>query len=140
MSSGARRPFDNLFGAPDGTVALSDADWRRIQRRAERLAQRGEQPPGIAGVRDRARQQSELATEIGDALRARNVVLAQALIREGAAVFGHDAMLAAVEAQASADHMEAMEAVRRREADPGDQAGAYYESDYRTPYDESEDF
>jgi hypothetical protein len=113
--------FDDLFGDATGATRLSEEDMGRIARRAERRARYGRQPPGIAGVRDRARQQSELATEIGDALRARNVVLAQALIREGAAVFGHAAMVAAVEAQASADHMEAMDAVRRREADPGDQ-------------------
>jgi hypothetical protein len=113
--------FDNLFGTPDGTVALTDADWRRIQRRAERHAQRGVQPPGVAGIRARAAEQAELAADINDALRARDVVRAQAMILEGAAVFGHAAMVAAVEAQASADHMEAMEAVRRREADPGDQ-------------------
>jgi hypothetical protein len=116
--------FDNLFGTPDGSPTLTDADWRHIERRAQRLARYGRQPPGaqadIAQIRGRAAGQVELATEINDALRLGNAVLAQALIAEGEQLFGRAALVAAVEAQARQDQVDAMEAVRRREADPGD--------------------
>jgi hypothetical protein len=144
MSNGARHPFRDLFGDAAAGPMLTDADLQHIERRAERLAKYGRQPPGaqadIAQIRGRAAGQAELAADINDALRARDVVRAQAMIHEGAALYGHAAMMRAVEAQASADHMEAMEAVRRREADLGEQADVYYESDYRTAYDEAEDF
>ena len=51
---------------------------------------------------------------------ARDVVRARFLIDEGARLFGHGAMVDAVQLQASQDQTEAMDAVRRREADPGD--------------------
>jgi hypothetical protein len=49
-------------------------------------------------------------------------------------------MLRAVEEQTQQERMADMDAARshHREADSGEQAGTYYESDYRTPYDESE--
>jgi hypothetical protein len=100
--------FDDLFGDPAAGTPLPEADMRRMVRRAQRLAERGMQPAGVAGIRARAAEQTELAAEINDALRARDVVRAQALIREGAALFGHGAMLAAVQLEASQDHQESM--------------------------------
>jgi hypothetical protein len=91
--------FDDLVGNPSSGTAVTEADWQHVTRRAERLAQYGRQPPGVAGMRARAAEQVELAAEINDALRARDVGRAQALIREGAAVFGHAAMVAAVQLQ-----------------------------------------
>jgi hypothetical protein len=104
------KQFEGLFGDPAGSTNLAEGDLRYVQRRAERMAQRGVQPSGFAGIRARASDQAELAREISAALRARDVVRAQSLIQEGAAVFGHDAMLAAVELQAGQDRMQAMEA------------------------------
>jgi hypothetical protein len=101
-------PFDHLFGDPSANTTLAEADLRHVMRRAQRLAGRGVQPAGVAGIRARAADQAELAREIGEALEARDVVRAQALLREGAAVFGHGAMLAAVEVQASQDHQDRM--------------------------------
>jgi hypothetical protein len=102
--------FDDLAGNPAQGAHVSEGEMRHVLRRAERLARRGVQPPGVAGIRARAVDQADLAREIGAALQARDVVLAQALIQEGAAVFGHAAMVDAVELQASQDRMQVMEA------------------------------
>jgi hypothetical protein len=126
---------DDLFGTPGAATGLSEEDFRRVAMRAERRARYGREAAGITERRQRAADQAELARQISEALQARDVVSARALIADGAALYGHSALLAAVEVQASQDQTEAMDAVRRQEADPGDQAGAY-----RTPYDESEDF
>jgi len=69
-------------------------------------------PAGIAGIRARAADRSELAREISAALQAHDLAHAQALIHEGAAVFGPAAMVAAVEAQARQERTEAMGAVQ----------------------------
>jgi hypothetical protein len=92
--------FDHLFGHPSAGTTLAEGDLRHVMRRAQRLAQRGVQPAGVAGIRARAADQVELAREISEALQSRDVVRAQALIQEGAAVFGHAAMVASVEAVA----------------------------------------
>ncbi len=81
-------PFDNVFGDPSANTTLAKADLRRVARRAHRLAQRGVQPAGVAGMRARAADQAELAREIGEALQGRDVVHAQALIAEGERLFG----------------------------------------------------
>jgi hypothetical protein len=74
------------------------------------------QPAGahadIAQIRNRAAEQAALARQIAEAMRVRDVVHARLLIEEGAARFGHTAMLAAVELQASQERMQAMEPVR----------------------------
>ena len=85
--------FDDLFGNPAQSTNLPEADLRHVMRRAQRLAGRGVQPAGVAGIRARAADQAELAREIAEALQARDVVRAQALIQEGAALFGHGAMV-----------------------------------------------
>jgi hypothetical protein len=101
------RPFDDLFGNPAQSTHLPEGDMRRVMRRAQRMAQRGSQSNGahadMAEIRAGAADQAELAREISEALQSRDVVRAQALIREGAALFGHAAMVRAVEAQASQD-------------------------------------
>jgi hypothetical protein len=135
MSNGARHPFRDLFGDAAAGPMLTDADLQHIERRAQRLAQRGEQPPGVAGIRARAAEQAELAQEINQALHMRDMPLAQALIREGAAVYGHGPLLAAVEAHSRHEAVEAVAAaeVARREADQADPW-----SDDREPYDSDE--
>jgi hypothetical protein len=112
--------FDDLFGSVSGSASLPAAVERHILRRAQRLAERGVQPPGVAGMRARAADQAELAREISEALQAHDLAHAQALIHEGAAVFGHAAMVRAVEAQARQERTEAMGAVDsyHREVDP----------------------
>jgi hypothetical protein len=77
------KPFEGLFGDPSAGTTLAEADLRRVMRRAQRLVGRGVQPAGVAGIRARAADQAELAREIGEALEARDVVRAQALIRKG---------------------------------------------------------
>src|SRR5258708_11334372 len=119
--------FDDLFGDPSGTAALAEGDLRHVMRRAQRLAQRGVRPAGVAGVRARAADQAEFAREIGEALQSRDVVRAQALIREGAAWFGHGAMLASVELQPRQDQQDRM---AEHEADPGDRWPGDPEPDY----------
>jgi hypothetical protein len=94
------KPFDNLFGNPAQSANLPEGDLRHVLRRAQRLAGRGRQPAGVAGIRARAAEQTELAAEINDALRARDVVRAQALIAEGERLFGRAAMVDAVRLQA----------------------------------------
>jgi hypothetical protein len=76
-------------------------------------------PPGVAGIRARAAEQAGLAQEINQALHVRDMPLAQALILEGAAVYGHGPLLAAVEAHARQEAVAAAEVVRR-EADETD--------------------
>src|SRR5258708_2146269 len=115
---------DAVLGDPMAGTALTEADLRHVQRRAERLVRYGRQPPGVAGIRARADEQAELAQEINQELHVRDMPLAQALIREGAAVYGHGPLLAAVEAHARAE-------VARREADQADPW-----SDDREPYDD----
>src|SRR5258707_1224714 len=60
------------LGDPTESTTLAEADLRRVIRRAQLRAERGMQLPGF--FRDRAAQQTELATQIGEALRARDVV------------------------------------------------------------------
>jgi hypothetical protein len=125
--------FDDLFGNPAQGTHLSEADLRRITRRADRLASRGVQPSGVAGMRARAADQAELAREINQALHVRDMPLAQALILEGAAVYGHGPLLAAVEAHSRQEAVDAVAAaeVARREADQADPW-----SDDPRPYDD----
>jgi hypothetical protein len=66
-----------------------------------------------------AAEQAGLAQEINQALHVRDMPLAQALILEGAAVYGHGPLLAAVEAHARQEAVAAAEVVRR-EADETD--------------------
>ncbi len=77
----ALKPFDNLFGDPSASTAMPEGELRHVLRRAQRLAQHGRHPPGVAGIRARAADQAELAREIAEALQARDVVRAQALTR-----------------------------------------------------------
>jgi hypothetical protein len=87
------------------------------------------QAAGITERRQRAADQAELARQISQALQARDVVSARVLIADGAALYGHSALLAAVELQASQNRMQAMEAAGEpyhREVDPW--------SDDREPY------
>jgi hypothetical protein len=112
--------FEGLFGDATASTTLSDEDMRRVAMRAERRARYGREPAGVTERRRRAADQAELARQISEALHARDVVSARALIADGAALYGHSALLAAVEVQASQDQTEAINAVRR-EAEPGDQ-------------------
>jgi hypothetical protein len=96
--------FDNLFGDLSAGATLTDVDLRHVMRRAQRLAGRGVQPPGVAGIRDRAAGQAELAREIGQAIEANDMALAAAHIRDGAAAYGHSSMVAGVEEQARQAH------------------------------------
>jgi hypothetical protein len=99
--------FDDLFGRPEADPRVAEGLLRRVARRADRIAKSGIEPTGLH--RDQGR--AELARQIAEALQARDVVRAQALIREGAAVFGHSALLASVEAVARQERTEAMGAV-----------------------------
>jgi hypothetical protein len=80
------------------------------------MAAPGAQPTGIyaevAQIKDRARQQTELARQISRALHVRDMPLAQELIEDGAEMFWHAAMVAAVEMQARQGRMAAIDAVR----------------------------
>jgi hypothetical protein len=125
--------FDDLFGNPSAGTTLSEADLRHVTRRAQRLAGRGVQPPGVAGARARASEQAELAREISAALQGRDVVRAQALIQEGERVFGRAAMVDAVQLQASQDRTAALETAGEpyhRELDPwADDRAPHYPDD-----------
>jgi hypothetical protein len=103
-------PFRGLFDDPAGTATLAELD-PRVLRRAQRM-HRGGQSNGahadMAEIRARAAEQAQLARAIGEAIEARNIVRPQALIREGAALYGHGALLAAVEAQANQDQQDRM--------------------------------
>jgi hypothetical protein len=70
------------------------------------------QAPGVAEIRARAAEQAEFARQIGDALQARDVVSARLLIEEGAARFGHAAMVRAVELEARQEQMEVMDSAQ----------------------------
>ena len=76
------------------------------------MAEHGVPPSSIyadaARIRDRAAEQTELARQINEALHVRNMPLAQELIEDGAEMFGHVAMVAAVEMQASQDQQDSM--------------------------------
>jgi len=104
--------FDHLFGDPSANTTLAEGDLRRVVRRAQRLAGRGVQPAGVAGIRARAADQGRGGRGIAEALQARVVVRAQVMIREGAAPFGHAAMLRAVEEQTQQERLEQMDAAR----------------------------
>jgi hypothetical protein len=54
----------------------------------------------VTTVQAPATDQAQLAREIGEALLVRDHARARSLIAEGAALFGHAAMVAAVEEQA----------------------------------------
>jgi hypothetical protein len=103
--------FDpHLFGDASASSGLSEEDIRRVVVRAERRARYGRQPADVVEMRQRAHEQAELARQIGAALEAHDVVSAQALIQAGAAMFGHRAMVAAVEAAARERQEAALEA------------------------------
>jgi hypothetical protein len=73
-------------------------------RGAQKLAGRGIIPAGVSGARARATEQMQLAREIGQALERNDIGMAQALIRDAAALYWHRAMSAAVEAAARQAH------------------------------------
>jgi hypothetical protein len=107
--------FDAVLGDPSASTMLTEADMRRVVRRAERLAHWGGHV-----AHDRAAEQ-ELARQIAEALRMRDPVSARNLIEEATRFgYSHTAMMRAVEEQTQQDRLQAMEAVRRREADPDD--------------------
>jgi hypothetical protein len=129
-----------LFGDPAAGVALDQAVEQHIRRRAQKLAGRGMQPAGVAGARARAADMVELVKEIARALERNDMTVAQALIREGASLYGHSSLAAAVQLQATQDRTAALEAAResyRPEADLGEGAGAYY-ADYGRHYNEAD--
>jgi hypothetical protein len=105
-------PWADCFGTPGVDTKLAEAHLRRVFRRVQRMAGQGAQPTGVyaevAEVQDRTRQQTELARQINEALHVRNMPLAQELIEDGAEMFGHIAMVAAVEMQASQDQQDRM--------------------------------
>jgi hypothetical protein len=110
------KPFDNLFGDLTGSTGLSEEDFRRIARRAERRARYGRQPAGVAGIRARGAERAALAQEIGAALQMNDTLTARDLIEEAARLgYSHADMLAAVELQArqaQEDRMAAMDGDR----------------------------
>src|SRR6266436_4232500 len=59
----------------------------------------------------RAAEQTELARQISQALYVRDMPRAQQLIEDGADLFGHSSMVAAVAAQARQDEWAAMDAL-----------------------------
>jgi hypothetical protein len=97
-------PFaDDIFGDLVGPAGLSAEELRRLARRAERRERYGRPPADVAEVRERAAAQTELARQISEALRMRDVVSARALIAEGEQLFGREVLLSAVELQARQD-------------------------------------
>ena len=81
-----------------------------------RMAEQGVQPTEVyadaARIQDRAAEQTELARQISQALHVRDMPRAQQLIEDGADLFGHSSMVAAVAAQARQDGLAAMDARR----------------------------
>src|SRR6516225_8381151 len=100
MSKGALKPFDGIFGDASASPGLSEEEMSHIARRAQRRARYAQPAAGVAEMRERAAHQAALAAQINEALQARDVVSARALVAEGEQLFGRASMVEAVELQA----------------------------------------